>query len=74
MWTPPLLPQHNCTSHFDNVRLQVLGTAHFDNVRLQVLGTVVFDFAFVGTALATVTWFIANKYLRVQSLRDVEQE
>lgn len=39
-----------------------------------VLGTVVFDFAFVGTALATVTWFIANKYLRVQSLRDVEQE
>mmetsp|Transcript_58961 Transcript_58961/g.120718 ORF Transcript_58961/g.120718 Transcript_58961/m.120718 type:complete len:244 (+) Transcript_58961:401-1132(+) len=39
-----------------------------------VLGTVLFDFVFIGTMLATCTWVIANKYLRVHSSRDVEQE
>jgi len=39
-----------------------------------VLGVVVFDFGVVGCVLATVTWTVANKYLRVRALHSVDQE
>jgi hypothetical protein len=39
-----------------------------------VFGTVLFDFVLVGSVLATLTWAVANRYLRVQSLHSVEQE
>lgn len=38
-----------------------------------VLGAVLFDFVFLGVLLATITWSISNKYLRVHSLHSVEQ-
>uniref|UniRef100_A0A7S0NED4 UNC-50 family protein n=1 Tax=Hanusia phi TaxID=3032 RepID=A0A7S0NED4_9CRYP len=39
-----------------------------------VLGAVCFDFLFVGALLATLTWAVANKYLRVRTLHSVEQK
>ncbi len=37
-------------------------------------GAVLFDFWLIGSILATVTWGIANKYLRVRALHSVDQE
>jgi len=39
-----------------------------------VLGAVIFDFGIVGCVIATITWTIANKYLRVRALHSVDQE
>ena len=39
-----------------------------------VLGAVLFDFVIMGSILATATWAIANKYLRVRALHSVDQE
>jgi len=35
---------------------------------------VLFDFGIVGSVLATATWTLANKYLRVRALHSVDQE
>mmetsp|Transcript_46937 Transcript_46937/g.114352 ORF Transcript_46937/g.114352 Transcript_46937/m.114352 type:complete len:242 (-) Transcript_46937:125-850(-) len=39
-----------------------------------ILGTVLVEFVVLGCAIATITWAVSNRYLRVHSLHSVEQE